>query len=97
MVPGDFVKWKHIPLSEEEGEGREKVCRTPEDVQIQLPGGSVVRVDAEVSDPDGFAGVTISLLEEGELTLAVRCSSGVVIKYITRANCEILLQVGNPG
>ena len=96
VVVSGKVKWKHVPLSEETGEGEERVFRTTEDVEISMPDGSIVFADAEVSDPDGSPIVTMSLLENDELTLAIRSNSAVSVRYITRVGCEVLLSVGDP-
>ena len=66
---------------------------TPEDVAVALPGGGEIHVSAEVylgTTPD----VSISVLEGDHCTCAVRCTSGVVISYVSRSGVEVLIQVG---
>ncbi len=61
---------------------------------VELPTGGSIEIYAEVFDPETSPDVSIYITEGDQEPCGLRCSSGVVLSYITRSGCECLVQVG---
>jgi hypothetical protein len=64
--------------------------------KVVLPGGSSIEVSAEVFDPSSQTpDVSITVEEQNEPICSLRCSSGVVLSYLSRSGSECFLQLGS--
>jgi hypothetical protein len=61
---------------------------------VKLPKGPPIEVYAEVFDPEMSPDVSIYITESDEQPCGLRCTSGVVVSYVTRSGYEVLVQVG---
>lgn len=63
-------------------------------LKVKLPKGPPIEVYAEVFNPESAPDVSLYITENDEEPCSLRCTSGVVLGYITRSGCEVFVQGG---
>ena len=64
------------------------------EVPVPFGDGEVIRVYAEVFEGAKGPDVSISVYEGDEAVCMVRCTSGVIVSYVTRSGKECLFRLG---
>src|SRR5262245_34149433 len=66
------------------------------EVPVTLPNGEELCISAEVFDPDsGRPDVSVDTRNKADTAwCSVRCTSGLLVSYVSPGGCEVLLQVG---
>jgi hypothetical protein len=82
-----------VPLSRKSNDDDEPFT-TADEVPVPFENGEAISVYAEVFDADDGPDVSISVYEGGEATCSLRCTSGVILSYVTRSGKECLFRLG---
>lgn len=82
-----------VPLSRASNDADEPYT-TAGEVPIPFGDGEAIRVYAEVFDSAKSPDVSISVYEGEEVTCMLRCTSGVILSYVTRSGKECLFRLG---